>query len=119
MPGSKRSELERNDWLIVGYIPGDLNTSDGLTEAKYSASLGSLLNENAFRAVTEIQKNEIRQRLLAAKRYIVYPEAIQGREDLNADMRRKTRVGRSPHWQTALGCKPSLNSNKLHIDFNS
>ena len=38
--------------------------------------------------------------------------------DLNTDMRRKTRAGRSAHWRTALGGKPPLNSNKLHIAFN-
>ena len=34
-------------------------------------------------------------------------------------MRRQTRAGRCSHWQMALGCKPSLNSNKLHSRGNS
>ena len=59
------------------------------------------------------------KRLPAAKRYIVCPEAIQGRKDLNADMRRKTRAGRSSHRKIVIGFKPSLNSNKLHNEINS
>ena len=44
----------------------------------------------------------------AAKRYIVYPETIQGAKDLNIDMRRKTRAGRSSHSQIVLGGGVSL-----------
>ena len=71
-----------------------------------SDSSRGLLNENKFRIVTEIQKAEIRKRLHAPKRYIVYHETIQGRKDLDADMRRKTRVGRSSHWETSIGGNP-------------
>ena len=65
------------------------------------------------------KKAGIRKLLPASKHYIVYPETIQGRKDLDAGMRRKTRAGRSSHWRIALGGKPSLNSNKLHSGFNS
>ena len=98
---------------------GGLNTSDGLTEAMSSHSSGSLLNKNSFRIVTEIQKGEIRRKLPASEHYIVYPETIQGQEDLNTDMRRKTRAGGSSHWPIAIGGKTSLNSNKLHSETNS
>ena len=54
-----------------------------------------------------------------SKHYIVYPETTQGRNDSNIDMRRKTRAGRNPHCEMALGCKPPLNSNKLNIGDNS
>ena len=56
---SNREELERTKWLSVGYIPGGLNTSDGLTKDMYSANLGSLLNGNSFRIVTEIQRRRL------------------------------------------------------------
>ena len=79
--------------MSVGYIPGGMNTSDALTKAMYSANLGNLLNGNSSRIVTEIQKNEIRKRLPASQRYIVYRETTQGRKDLHIDMRRKTRAG--------------------------
>ena len=105
--------------MSFGYIPGNLDTSDGLTKAMYSASLGSLLGGNKFRIVTEIRKAEIRKRLPASELYIVCLGAIQGRKDSNVDMRRQTRVGRSPHWQIAMGGKASLNSNKLHRHINS
>ena len=49
------------------------------------------------RIATEERKMEIRRKIPAAKRYVVYPEEIRGENDLNADMRRKTRVGR--RWQ--------------------
>ena len=58
-----RSELERNGWVSVGYIHGDLNTSGGLTKATSSASSGSLLNGNKFRIVTEFRKTEIRKKI--------------------------------------------------------
>ena len=58
---SNREELERNNSHIVGYFPGGLNTSDGLTKAMSIDSLRSLFNKNSFRIVTEIQKGEIRR----------------------------------------------------------
>ena len=68
---SNSERLERNNWLIVGYIPGNLNTSGGLTKAMSRASFGILLNGNSFRSVSEIQKDEIRKRLHPSKHYIV------------------------------------------------
>ena len=50
----------------------------------------------------------------AGKRYIVYPEKIQGRGKVNVDMRRQTRMWRSEHWGISIGGKPSVNSNKSH-----
>ena len=50
--------------MSLGYIPGGLDTSDGLTKAMSSANSVGLLNENSPRIVTEIQKTEIRKRLL-------------------------------------------------------
>ena len=84
-----------------------------------SASSGSLLIRNKFRIVTENQKAEIRKRLPAPKHYIVYHVAIQGQKDLDADMRRKTRAVGNSHWETVIGGRLSLNSNKLHSDINS
>ena len=83
------------------------------------ANLRGLLNGNSFRIVIEIYKAEIRKRLHAPNRYIVYHETIQGQKDLGENMRRKTRAGGSSHWKTALGGKTSLNSNKLNIQSNS
>ena len=105
--------------MSAGYIPGGLDTSGGLTKAMSSASAISLLNGASFRIVTEIQKGEIRRKLTASGHYIVYPETIQGRKDLNIDMRRKTRAGRCAHWQIAIGGKTSINSNKLHSKINA
>ena len=111
---SNREELEQNDWLIVGYIPVDMNTSVGITRAMSSANIRNLLTRNNPRIVAECKKKEIMRRMPEAKRYIVCHETIHGRKYLDIDMRRKTRAGRSSHWQMVLGCKPFLNSNKLH-----
>ena len=46
--GSNRGELENTDWLSIGYIPGRINTSDGLTKSKSCAKLRRLLNGNIF-----------------------------------------------------------------------
>ena len=118
-PGSNRCELDKNSWSSVGYIPGDMNTSDGLTKTISSSNSRSLLTENSCRIVTEVKKAEIRKSSPAAKRYIVNHETIHGRKDLDKDMRRKTRVGRSSHWLIALGGNPPLNANKLRMVYNS
>ena len=57
------------------------------------------MGENIPQIVTESQKGEIRKRLHAATHYIVYPQTTQGKKDLDNNMRQKTRVGRSSHWQ--------------------
>ena len=75
--------------------------------------------ETNSESLPKFKKAGIRKRLPSPKHYIVYPVTIQGQKDLNADMRRKTRVGRSSHWQIAIVGKPSLNANNMHIDTNS
>ena len=57
-----------------------------------------------------IAKGGIRKRVPDAKHYIVYPDTLQGRKDLDINMRREARVGRSSDWQMVLGRKPPLNS---------
>ena len=84
--------------MSVCYIHGGLNISDGLTKDMSSANLGILLSGNSIRIFPGIQKDGIRNRLPESKHYIVYTEEIQGGgKDLDIDMRRKTRVGRSSH----------------------
>ena len=51
-------ELSKNQWLSVGYIPGDINTSDGITKSLSSVNFGNLLDGNIFRIVTEERKKE-------------------------------------------------------------
>ena len=63
---SNRGELLLNPWLGVGYIPGDLNTSDGMTKSMSSVNLRSLMAENTSQIVTEQMKNQIRRKLDAA-----------------------------------------------------
>ena len=58
-----RGGLERNKWLSVGYIPGGLNTSDGITKSMSSANSRRLLNGNSSRIGTEIQEAEIRTKI--------------------------------------------------------
>ena len=77
---SNREELLLNPWLGVGYIPGDLNTSDGMTKSMTSVNLRNLLAGNTFQIVTEEMKDKIRKKLPAAKHYIVYPETVQGKK---------------------------------------
>ena len=89
---SNREELLLNPWLGVGYIPGELNTSDSMTKSMSSVNLRSLLAENTFQIVTEQMKNQIRKKLPAAKHYIVYPDTTQGQRALNEEIRRKTRL---------------------------
>ena len=67
---SNRGELGRNDWLSVCYIPGDMNTPDGLTNAASSANIRNLLTRDTFRIVTE-SKKEIWAKIPASKHYIV------------------------------------------------
>ena len=50
---SNREELEGNQWLSDGYIHGDINTPDGLTEILYGVNRRNLLAGNTFRIVTE------------------------------------------------------------------
>ena len=75
---SNREGIEQNNWLRVGYIPGGVNTSDGITKILSSVNLRSLLVGNTSRIVTGVWQKEIRRRIPSAKRYIVYPETIQG-----------------------------------------
>ena len=56
---SNREALEKNDWLSVGYIPGDANTSDGVTKAMSSSTMRDLVTHNTCRIVTEEAKKEI------------------------------------------------------------
>ena len=110
---SNRGELDRDNWLLIGYIPVGLNTSDGLPKSTPCDVLRRLLNGNISKIATESQGGEVRKRLNAAKHYIAYRETIQGPKDLDIDMRRKTRAGRSSHWQIAMCDKPSLNSKQM------
>ena len=75
---SNREELEQNNWLGVGYILGNINTPDGLTESLSSVNPRNLLAGNITRIVTEGGKREIRRKTPSSKRYIVYHENIQG-----------------------------------------
>ena len=46
---SNREELGNDNWMIVVYIPGGVNTSDGLTKATSSANFGGVfLNGGSF-----------------------------------------------------------------------
>ena len=45
-PESNREELEKNNWCVIGYIPGEINVSDGLTKSMTGAMLKRLLSEN-------------------------------------------------------------------------
>ena len=78
---SNRGELLLNPWLGVGYIPGDLNTSDGMTKSMASVNLRNLLAGNTFQIVTEEMEDKIRKKLPAAKHYFVYPDAAQGKNE--------------------------------------
>ena len=55
---SKREEIEKNSWLVVGDIPVDINTSDGLAKSLSSANLIDLLSGNTFRIATEEGEKE-------------------------------------------------------------
>ena len=61
----------------VCYIPGDMNTSDGLTKDMSSANIRGPLTRNTVRIATE-EKGEIRKRTPPSRRHTVYPEEIQG-----------------------------------------
>ena len=49
---SNSEELDQNNWLSVGFTPGDMNTSDGLTKILSSGNLRNLLASNIFRIIT-------------------------------------------------------------------
>ena len=71
-----------NPWLSVGYIPGDLDTSDGMTKSMASINLRNLLAGNTFQIVTEEMKDKIRRKLPSANHYIVFPKTVQGRKEV-------------------------------------
>ena len=100
---SNRGELENTEWLSIGYIPGGMNTSDGLTKSMAWVKLRRLLNGDISQIVTETHKGGIRKRLPAAKHYIAYPETTQGHKDLNQNASMKTRVGGNSHRQMEKG----------------
>ena len=97
-----------NNWLSVGFRSGDINTSDGLTKSLPSANLWDLLGDYVSRITTEGRMNEIRKKIPSPEHYIVYPETIHGGVDLDTDMRRKTRAGRSSRRNMVSGWKPPL-----------
>ena len=100
-------------------VMGGLNASDGVVKSTTSTILRMILNGGISQIVTESQKGGIGKRLPASKHYIAYIETLQGRKDLDIDMRRKTRAGRSSHWEIAIGGNPPLNSKLLHKLINS
>ena len=75
---SNREELEQNNWLGVWYIPGDKNTSYGLTKSLSTVNMRNLLARNVSRIATEARKKEIGKRIPSSKRYIAYSGTIQG-----------------------------------------
>ena len=81
------------------YIPGGLNTSDGMAKSMTSVNLSSLLAGNTFQIATEETKGQIRRKLPAAKHYIAYLETVQGEGILNQEIRKKTRL--NVMWQIA------------------
>ena len=70
------------------------------------------------KSLLSFKKVRLGKRLPASKRYIVYPETIQDQKDLDIDMRRKTRMVGSSHWEIAIGGKPSHNSDKMRKIIN-
>ena len=96
---SNRGKLLFNPWLGVGYIRGELNTSDGMKKSMTSVNLRNLLAGNTFQIVTEEMKDKIMKKLPAAKHYIVYPETVQGKRILNQEIRKNTRL--NVLWQMA------------------
>ena len=86
-------------WLGVWYIPGELNTSDGMAKSMTSVNLRNLLAGNSFQIATGEMKGRIRKKLPGAKHYIVYPETVQGEGILNQEIRKKARL--SALWQMA------------------
>ena len=55
-------EIEQNDWLSVGYMHWDMNTSDGLTSAMFSASMRNLLTGNTSRVLTGEKSRKLGKR---------------------------------------------------------
>ena len=60
--------------MSVGYIKGNMNTSDGLTKAKSSANLRSLLNGNSFRSVTEFKRRGLGKDYMQRNAILFSPE---------------------------------------------
>ena len=56
---SNREGLENTERLSIGYIPGWINTSDGLIKSTTGVKLRRLLNGNIFQIVTEKQKGKL------------------------------------------------------------
>ena len=88
-----------NPWIGVGYIPGELNTSDGMAKSMTSANLRYLMAGDTYQIATEEMKGEIRRTLPAAKHHIVYPETVQGERILSQEIRKKARLNLL--WQMA------------------
>ena len=90
-------------------IPGDINTSDGLTKSLPSVNLRNLSSVDLFRIVAGKRKCN-KRKIPSAKPYIysLYWNYPGGGEDLYTDMRRETLGVRC--WQMVLDRGSPLNS---------
>ena len=97
---SNREELLLNPWLGVGYIPGELNTSDSMAKSMSSVNLRSLLAENTFQIVTEQMKNQIRGKITCSKTlhrisgYDTRTENVESRDQKEDEAERPVTVSR-------------------------
>ena len=69
-----------NPWLVVGFIPGELNTSDSTTKSMSNVYLRSSIADNTFQIVTEQMKIKLEEPPVS-KHYIVYPDTTQGERE--------------------------------------
>ena len=76
---SNIEEAEQNNWLVVGYIPGGINTSDGLSKSLSSVDTANLLACDISRISAEQKKKGISRKTPSGKRYTVFLKLLRGR----------------------------------------
>ena len=88
-----------------------------MTKSLPVVNLGNALAGNMLRVAAEERKAEIRRKIHASKHYVAYPETIQGKKDLDTDMRRRTRVGGVGElWRNfAASMIPLLGGRETHF----
>ena len=94
---SNRGGLFANNRL--GVFSSGISTSGSLAKSISIDALIWRLARHAFMISTETAQGGIIRKFASGKHYIVYPEKIRGKKDLDTFMRCKTRVWRWGHLE--------------------
>ena len=91
---SNRGESETNRWLALSRIAAALNISDEWGNLRPETKLILPISRNIFQTMSEAAKDEIVKAYRADKQYLALTETKEGREDLDAFIRRRADAAR-------------------------